>query len=126
MPTEKSLYPEFSRIISKNYNLFVCAAFELKVARGNKYYLNQLEVHQLRALRMCKLNGVYHKISDESRVSKPFDSFLLKGNAYVVIYWPESKKYHFIDIDEYVNIDKNKSSFQEDFSLSISYKSLPS
>lgn len=123
MPTEKSLYPQFSRIISTGYQHFVNAAFELKVARGNKYYLNQLETHQLRALRMVKLNGVYHKISDESRVSKPFDSFLLKGEAYIVIYWPESKKFHFISVDDYVKIEK--TSFDEVFSIGISYISLP-
>lgn len=98
---EKDLYPQLSRLVSSNYDKFKCAAFELKVARKGKYYLSQLEVHQARALRMVKRNGVYHKISDESRVSKPFDSFLLKGNAYVVIYWEESKRFYFIGIEKY-------------------------
>jgi penicillin-binding protein-related factor A (putative recombinase) len=101
---EKSLYPKLSQIVSKNCQFFGSSAFELKVAHKDKYYLKQLEPHQLRALRMVRLNGVYHKISDESRVSKPFDSFLLKGNAYVVIYFDTSRKFYFIPIDSYTKI----------------------
>jgi hypothetical protein len=113
---EKDLYPEFSRIVAKHLEWFpVSTAFEIKVARNNVYYLSQLEPHQLRALKMTKLNGVYHKISDESRVSKPYDAFLLKGDAYVVIYWPASKQYHFIDIDRYVAITSNPLREEESY-----------
>lgn len=103
---EKDLYPKLSKIIRDNLNLFThSSAFELKVARGKKFYKRQLETHQERALKMVTTNnGVYHKISDQSINSKPFDSFLLKGDGYVVIYFEESKMWYFIHINTYIEI----------------------
>lgn len=51
---------------------------------------------------MTTTNGVYHKISDQSLGAKPFDSFLLKGDGYLVLSFRLSGKTYFVNIKEYV------------------------
>lgn len=78
-------------------------AFELKVVKdGKPFYTRQLENHQLRALKMVGLNGVYFKISDQSMGEKPFDSVLVFGIGYLVVYFESSKLFYFIDVRKYL------------------------
>lgn len=83
-------------------------AFELKVVKdGKPFYTRQLEDHQLRALKMVGIEGVYHKLSDQSQNSKPFDSFLIRGVGYLVIYFESSRLFYFIDIRKYLEFTKS-------------------
>lgn len=94
-------------------------AFELKIEKGTRFAYDRVAPHQIKYLDLVKNGtGCYHKISDspiytgmKSRftVQKPFDCFILKGNAFVVICWYEERKkkeLHFIDIDTFINTKK--------------------
>ncbi len=89
-------------------------AFELKIEKSKRFTFTNVKDHQIANLKSVKNGGCYHKISDSpifngmrSRftVQKPFDCFILKGNAFVVICWYKErtkKELHFIDIDDFV------------------------
>lgn len=95
MKNERDTYPVFANFIRK-YWTHGSAGFELKFARGKHFLLTELPEDQERALRMTVENGIYHKISDQSLGNKPFDSFFLKGNAYLVIYFVSNKTFYGI------------------------------
>lgn len=61
-------------------------AIEIKATGDNSIPRSALEPHQRTALLAASTpSGVVHKISDQSRGSKPFDAFKLSGvPAYVV------------------------------------------
>lgn len=109
--TERDLYGPFGQYIAKHWE-GGSAAFELKLVKGNSFPFSKLEPHQERALRMATGNGVYHKISDQSLGSKPFDSFIVKNaEAYVVLCFGKSA--YFIDIgvwDLYRETHRDKKS----------------
>ena len=105
------------------------SAFELKIEKSKRFTFTNVKDHQIANLKNVKNGGCYHKISDspifkgmKSRFTaqKPFDCFVLKGNAFVVICWYEErtrKELHFIDIDDFVKkkeISKMKSMTYEE------------
>jgi len=125
---EKDFQVLFSKWIEKNKHIFKkSTAFELKIInqiKGKRSlpYTN-IKKHQVEALLKVKKEGVYHKISDspifqgmKSRFTtqKPFDCFILKGNAYFVLlyYRPRQPKLmHFIEINTFIQyVDKTKKS----------------
>jgi penicillin-binding protein-related factor A (putative recombinase) len=125
---EKDFQVLFSKWISDKKHMFGhSTAFELKIinqtdGKRSLYYAN-IKPHQVEELLRVKTEGVYHKISDspifpgmKSRFTtqKPFDCFLLKGNAYFVLlyYRPRQPKLmHFIEIDAFVKyVDETKGS----------------
>lgn len=61
------------------------AAFELKRTLLRSLPLAAIKDHQIAALQQVATNGHIYKIPDDSVGAKPFDSFFLKGGAYVVI-----------------------------------------
>lgn len=95
------------------------AVFELKVADGGRLFFNQVEDHQLQALRNTKhgRKGLYYKIPDDARGYKPFDCFFFKNaSAYlVVLFWSNKKEFYMIDIDTWdQEVEKaEKKSFTE-------------
>lgn len=101
---ERALYPKLSHIVKDKLPKGQSMAFELKVVKdGRPFYTRQLEDHQLRALRMVGIEGVYTKLSDQSMGQKPFDSFLIRGVGYLVVYFESSKLFYFIDIRKYLD-----------------------
>lgn len=97
---EKDLYTPFSHWVRDHYR-GPSAVFELKLSRKNRLPLSEIAPHQLRALRMSATKtGLYHKISDQSQGTKPFDSFLIaSAKAYLVLCW--EKRAYFISITDY-------------------------
>jgi hypothetical protein len=62
------------------------AAFELKRTLTDRFYIADLQEHQVVALRQAYKGTLYHKIADDSIGIKPFDCFILQGAlAFVVI-----------------------------------------
>lgn len=62
------------------------AAFELKRTLTDRFYIPDLQEHQVVALRQAYSGTLYHKIADDSIGVKPFDCFVLQQSlAYVVI-----------------------------------------
>ena len=85
-------------------------AFEAKMVKtGKTLAFSKIPAHQDRALRMTNSEtGIYHKISDESRVQKPFDGFFLrKEKAYVVICYLEYGQFAMVDIPDLVRLKEN-------------------
>lgn len=73
----------------------VVGAFELKIVKGRSMPFSAVQEHQVRALLKTENGGLYHKISDASYGTKPFDCFYLDGlQAYVVPVWyvPRERK----------------------------------
>lgn len=98
----------FAPYIAKKY-LGPSFAFEAKVVKtGKTLAFSKIKSHQERALRMVAgRRGLYHKISDESRVQKPFDGVYLKGElAYVVIGFLEYKQFGIVDIKALIALQK--------------------
>lgn len=115
---EKDLYAPFSRFIAKNWGDKGSAVFELKRTHKNRFNKNLVEDHQIRALKMAKNGGVYHKISDQSQGAKPFDSFIIKGcEAWLVICFDRNA--YFIDIDIWCDCAHDQVSFTEEECKSI-------
>lgn len=62
------------------------AAFELKRTLTDRFYIPDLQEHQVAALRQVYSGTLYYKIPDDSIGAKPFDCFILQQSlAYVVI-----------------------------------------
>lgn len=62
------------------------AAFELKRTETERFYIPDLQEHQLVALTQAYNGTLYFKIPDDSMGAKPFDAFVLQQSlAYVVI-----------------------------------------
>lgn len=95
--TEKQLTSLFSKFMRKDGNkqLPFSFAVEFKVKK-NKETLNLVsgfEPQQIPMLLQAQEENVYHKISDMSRASKPFDSFnLRKVRSFVGIMWYKPRK----------------------------------
>jgi hypothetical protein len=101
----------------------VLGAFELKLTKGISLPFNALQEHQKQALLLAKHGFLAHKIADDSLSSKPFDTFGISGPAYVVVqfYKPREKGFYIIDIDEWVDAEKNhdKKSITEEIASRI-------
>lgn len=62
------------------------AAFELKRTLTDRFYIPDLQEHQVTALRQAYNGTLYYKIPDDSIGYKPFDCMLFQqALAYVVI-----------------------------------------
>lgn len=90
------------------------AVFELKCIKKRSINpISDFRPHQLPALYRVKHGCLYHKISDQSVGSKPFDSFkLCEIDAYVVIlfYKPRKEKvFHIVDIDDFLTLDSERT-----------------
>ena len=96
-------------------NWYSPAAFELKLAKGTSMAFNHVAPHQLDALKIVKDTGLFHKITDQPWLKdrpaftapKPFDCFVLKGQAFVCICWyiPRRRKtVYFIDVDDFLQL----------------------
>jgi len=96
-------------------NWYSPAAFELKLAKGTSMAFDHVAPHQIAALKTVKDTGLFHKITDQPWLKdrpaftapKPFDSFVLKGQAFVCICWyvPRKKKIiYFVDIDDFIEL----------------------
>lgn len=82
-------------------NLFISAAFELKVVPKQSMGFGLVKPHQIDALLAVKHRNLLYKAPDDSMGMKPFDLFYLSNApAYVVIKYPS----HFclIDIDVFI------------------------
>jgi penicillin-binding protein-related factor A (putative recombinase) len=111
--TEKDLYPKFSRYISTNWDHHKSAVFELKLCKGTSFNKHEIAEHQIRALKMAKGNGVYHKISDQSIGQKPFDSFIVKGiDAFLVICFMNEA--YFIHVYRFLEYMHDRISMREE------------
>lgn len=88
-------------------------AVETKLIKGTSFAFNRVADHQIDALEKVKRNGLYHKINDSAfnsslsfTTKKPFDCFLMKGEAYIAAVWyvPRKKKIaYIIDIDDFTH-----------------------
>lgn len=112
---ERDLYPKFSAHIRDHYK-GGSASFELKIIKRGNFNFNDLQLHQERALLMTGKSGVYHKISDQSMNQKPFDSFLLKGKGYLVLFYKENPMFLLIEIEKYI---KHRALYPDSKSLSF-------
>lgn len=75
------------------------AAFELKRVLNQSLPLSSLKEHQYLALRQVENNGIYHKIADGGFSQSPFDCFLMKGQAFLVIaYGPKLTGFYLLPI----------------------------
>lgn len=89
------------------------AGFELKICKGTSMPFDSVKPHQIQGLKEVKYGFLFHKISDapifggmKSRFTKPkpFDCFVLSGQAYVCImfYKPRQKKeFIMIEVTDY-------------------------
>jgi hypothetical protein len=84
------------------------AAFELKRTLTNRFYIPNLQEHQVAALKQSFDATLYYKIPDDSRGTKPFDCFVLQQSmAYVVIGFGKSLTGWYI-IPIWVWLEKSK------------------
>jgi hypothetical protein len=106
--TESNIQTLFSKAIEKDRN----AAYELKLVKGKAMPFKAVRDDQIKALRVVKTTGLFHKIQDfpyssatvRFARSKSFDCFTLKGEAYIGICFYEPRKPKeviLIDIDDF-------------------------
>lgn len=98
------MYSPFSHYIRDHWTKG-SAIFELKICKGQRLLLSCLKDHQERSLKMATTSAIYHKISDQSQGTKPFDSFYLqKIQSYVVLVFYSKGQYpvYFIDIMDWI------------------------
>lgn len=103
----------------------VCAAFELKITKTNRFAFSQIEDHQVKNLCAVDNGLFFYKISDQSMGQKPFDCFSLGGPAYIVVlfYKPRVKSYFYlIDIRDIIKLSKKQKSITEEEAKAIAFK----
>jgi len=104
---EASLTTEFSHWMKAKWT-GGSTAIEFKIVKAPKKSLafSSFQPQQMPSLVLAKHSKLWHKISDESTSTKPFDSFfLVNSEAYVGIFWVKPRAYKFctlIDIDDFV------------------------
>ncbi len=130
-----------NRYIDQNKSLFPSAAYELKAVNLDKkksFAFDQVADHQIQSLLDVEGTGLRFKIPDipnrnrRFSIQNPFDFFLMRGNAYVVICFYKPRRYqhyHFIRIKkfiEYRDASKKKSiSEGEAKAISEKYTNIP-
>jgi len=88
--------------------------FELKVAKGGTFNLNDIEDNQYEGLQATEKNGLVWKLSDEDRRKKPCDTLCIPPlPSYLVIQF--GKDFYLIRFQSVVN-------FKESGVISISLK----
>lgn len=76
----------------KRYNMKITCAEELKIVKEDKFYLSDIEDHQILHLTNAHTGFFQFKIPDLGN-QNPFDSFsLYKVPAYIVILWYRPRK----------------------------------
>ncbi len=113
---EKDMQTIFTRWVSKNRPAF-STAWELKITKVGRLPFSAVADHQkINLLKVVNL-GKYYKIPDMASTdgftsTKPFDCFLIKGEAYVVawFYKPRARReFIFIDIITFLNEEKTST-----------------
>lgn len=98
--TEATFQSQYN--VWKKHNFLITCAEELKIVKCDRFYLNQIEPHQLVNLHNAKHGFFQFKIPDLG-AQCPFDSFsLCNVPAYIVVlfYKPRQlKEFYIIDID---------------------------
>jgi len=96
---------------AKDFNTSL--AIEYKVSKKSFSFSGWIKKspHQLRALfDSASDRGVYHKISDQSMGTKPFDAFLLKNaEPFLIIYYDEQKTAVFLGADSLRRLTTEKT-----------------
>lgn len=114
---EKNLQTELKPWINKHLSILASGAYELKLTKTDRFRFDALPPHQIEALLKVANEGLYYKIvdsgagSDGGAAKKPFDFFILRGVAYLVVgfYIPRKKKIcYFIPIEKFLDY-KTKS-----------------
>lgn len=94
-------------------------AVEYKILKKNNlHFTNDFEPQQLPSLYQTKHSGLYYKISDEGRATKPFDAFHLKSSAYVAVYI--APELYYIDIDTIWKLQKQYKGLKKETIKKIS------
>lgn len=116
---EKDFQSLFTKWVKNHKDYFGCScSFELKIVNTVKkksIRFDAVAKHQLEALDETIRDGFYYKIPDMTAMNhfsspKPFDCFLIKGLAYVVIlfYKPRKDKIvHLIPVNNWKSIEKD-------------------
>lgn len=106
---EKDFQTRFTRWLG--YRFPGCGAFELKICKGISLPFDAVQPHQIQALQLVKSHGIEYKIPDDTRGTKPFDCFRLKGEAYVVVmfYVRGENGFYLIDVDRFVTEQETSS-----------------
>jgi len=103
---EKNIQNLFGKWLHKHKAVKVSTAFELKLCKTKSWPYTSIADHQIAGLYDAKHGGLYHKLSDMSRGTKPWDCFyMVNAEAYVVLvyYTPREKKIMiWIDIDDFI------------------------
>lgn len=77
--------------------------FELKVAKGGTFNLNDIEENQFEGLQATEKNGLVWKLSDEDRRKKPCDTLCIPAlPSYLVIQF--KKVFFLIRFQKIVNL----------------------
>lgn len=99
---ERDFQTKFTRWA--HYRFEGVGAFELKICRGTSLSFDVVKEHQVASLKAVKHDGLEYKIPDDTRGTKPFDFFKLKGAAYVVVlfYQRGVKHFYLIDVDVWI------------------------
>lgn len=97
-------------------------ALEYKKTDGDTFNLSlweKKEPHQIRnLLDSCGQNGCYHKISDQSMGTKPFDAFFLcNAEAYLIVYFNKHKMFCMYTAKEVYDLLRDGKN--------VSFKSIP-
>lgn len=87
------------------YNVHTPTAFELKLAKSRSLPYSAVQDHQIAALLAVKKDKLCYKIPDSGIAQKPFDMFVLRGEAYVAVMFYErgQKEFFLIDVDEFIS-----------------------
>lgn len=89
---ESLVQTEFKHLVDSEGVKFPRGAYELKLVKGQTFNLKNVAPHQLYYLKKVK-DTFYFKIPDSGFSQKPFDCFVMSGNAYVVpIFYIARKK----------------------------------
>jgi len=118
MYNEKSLTAAFSKWLRKNRwdsNMTKTMAIEFKICKKRRLNFNSdFQPHQLMMLDEASKGCVYHKISDASPGSKPFDSFqICHADSYVGVMWyvpRKEKKLYMIKIKDILTVSAKQKS----------------
>lgn len=86
------------------YNVHEPGAYELKLVKGHSMPFDVVAEHQIAALLLVKHGKIGYKIPDTGIAQKPFDFFILKGSAQIVVMFHRraQKEFFFVDIDDFV------------------------
>ena len=97
---EAAFQTQFNLWLRDNYK--GSGVFELKQTSKDYLSFDAVKEHQIAGLLAAKHGTLVHKISDETRGYKPFDSFILRNTpAYIVIKYPQG--FVILDVDSFMN-----------------------